>query len=62
MNILGVFKNVVFCNKRLVKTTWKHCHVYLVNRGCPRGHMLVTHWSKHALLRNLPGESKLAAD
>ena len=20
------------------KTTWKHCHVYRVNRGCPRGH------------------------
>ena len=20
-----------------------HCHVYRVNRGCPRGHMLVTH-------------------
>ena len=42
------------------RTTWKLCHVYRVNRGCPRGHMLVTHWSKNALLRNLPGESKRA--
>ena len=24
------------------RTTWKHCHVYSINRGCPRGHMLVT--------------------
>ena len=42
------------------RTKWKHCHVYRVNRGCPRGHMLVTHCSKYALLRNLPGESKRA--
>ena len=32
-----------------------------VNRGCSHGHMLVTHWSKNALTRNLPGESKRAA-
>ena len=30
--------------------------VYCVNRGCPRGQ--ITHWSKNALLRNLPGGSK----
>ena len=34
--------------------------VYRVNRGCPCGHMLGNHWSKNALLRNLPGESKRA--
>ena len=43
------------------RTTWKHCYVYRVNRGCSRGHILVTQWSKNALLRNLPGESKRAA-
>ena len=37
------------------RTWWKHGHVYRVNRGCPRGHMLLSHWSKNALLRNLPG-------
>ena len=42
------------------RTTWKCCHVYRVNRGCPRGHMLVNHWSKNASLRNLLGESKRA--
>jgi len=36
-------------------------HVYRVNRSGPRGHMLVTHWLKNALLRNLPGEWKLAS-
>jgi len=46
---------------RLSRTTWKHCNVYRVKRGCPRGHTLVTHWSKNALLRNLPGESKRAS-
>ena len=40
------------------RTTWKHCHVCCVNRGYPRGHMLVTHKSKQNLLRNLPGETK----
>ena len=34
-------------NVNTTRTTWKHCHVYSVNRGCPRGHM--THWSKKAL-------------
>ena len=24
------------------RTTWKRSHVYRVNRGCPRGHLLVT--------------------
>ena len=37
--------------------TWTDCHV---NTGCPRGQMLITHWSKHALWRKLPDESKRA--
>ena len=36
-------------NVNTSRTTWKHCHVYRVNRGYPRGHMLVTHWLKKAL-------------
>ena len=40
------------------RTTWKHSHMYRVNRCCPRRHMLFTHWSKNALWRNLKGESK----
>ena len=47
-------------NRNTSRTTWKHCDVYRENRGCPRGHILVTHWSKNALLRNLPGEAKRA--
>ena len=39
------------------RTTWKYCHVYRVSKARPRGHMLVTYWSKNALLRNLPGGS-----
>ena len=41
------------------RTTWKHCHVYRVNRGFPHGYMLVTHchWSKNAMWRNLHGKS-----
>ena len=42
------------------RTTRKHSHVYCVNGGYPRGHILVTHWSNHALWRNPPGESKCA--
>ena len=49
-------------NTNTSRAGWKHCSVYRgVNRGCPRGHMLVSHWSKNALLRNLYlGESKRA--
>ena len=50
----------VYTNINTCKTTWKHCHVYHVNRGYPRGHMLVAHWSNNTLLRNQPGESKRA--
>ena len=47
-------------NYKHKRTTWKHCHVYHVDRGCPRGHNLVTHCSKNALVWNLPGELKCA--
>jgi len=42
------------------RTSWKHSHVYCIDRGCPRGHMLVTHWTKNTLCRNPPGDSKHA--
>ena len=38
------------------RTTLKHTHVNHVNRGCPRGHMVIVR--KNALWRNLHGESK----
>ena len=56
-----VFTTCAVQNINTSRTTWIHCHVYRVNRGCPCGHMLVTHWSKNALLRNLPGDSNRAA-
>ena len=50
--------------RRSTPGTWKQrqvLYVYWVNTGCPRGHILVTHWSKNAFWRNLPGDSKRAA-
>ena len=35
------------------RTMWTHSHVYRVHRGCP-----LYRWSKNAMLRNPPGESK----
>jgi len=43
------------------RTTWKHCHVYRVSKGYPRGYLLIIHWSKNAMWRNPPRESKRAA-
>ena len=34
--IVTCFHNVYNINKS--RTTWIHCHVYRVNRGCPSGH------------------------
>ena len=52
------------CFNKIVTITCVHCkrkknHVMCtdrVNRGCPRGHMLVTHWAKKS-----PVESKRAS-
>ena len=40
-------------NVNTSRNTCKHYHVYRVNRGYPRGHISVTHWSKNALSINL---------
>ena len=58
--VIFITSNQHVYNINTSRTTWKCFHVCRVNRDCPRGHMLVTDWSKNALLRNLPGESKRA--
>ena len=58
-----IVTDTYFChvyNVNTSRTTWRHYHVYRVNRGCRRGHMLVTHWSKKALSFNLCDEPKRA--
>ena len=44
-----------------VSTIYPVYMYFLENRGCPYGHMLVTHWSKKAQSLNLCGEPKHAS-